>query len=602
MTWIMKWKIGLAAMKKMPAVRKVPVVQWKHLKVIHKLYVSYAIILAILIIIGMVSLYGLNRLQHSAETLHNTETDSVAAMLTLSQDFQRLNSTVSSALLLRPEDAKQQVGLINEMKDAVAQQVDITLKNAELHQIAEDESAIFKTLWRGYEEDLSGISRWLEKADQIAGEKQGINLAISIYNMKMKSRADTLSEQLNQWVAHNQKNAEEIYASVVKLKSDIIKLQMFLIVIAVFFSILVGWFVARSIVRPLGLVVSAADLMSQGKLNQRIELNQSDEVGLLASSFNTMIGNISEIVRQAKQAGDQIEATSTKISAISKRSTDAFGSINEEIQYIASGSAVQENSSDETAKAMQEMAAGIQDIAVSSSDVFHATQDATMKASKGSEVMQQTVVQMDAIRKTVENSSLLIRSLEERSQKISSIVAVISEIASQTNLLALNAAIEAARAGEMGRGFAVVAQEVRKLSNSSDESAKQITALVKDIRIGTQKAVEGMDKGTREVERGTIVLHEAGISFQDIQTTVQKVFDQIQTITATVEEISAGTEEIAASSDENARISKEASAKTQKVAGTVEEQLGSMDELLSSAQSLEQLAGELQKAIVHFEV
>jgi len=72
----------------------------------------------------------------------------------------------------------------------------------------------------------------------------------------------------------------------------------------------------------------------------------------------------------------------------------------------------------------------------------------------------------------------LIDAMVKHFDAIFELLGDVKTIADQTNLLALNAAIEAARAGEAGRGFAVVAEEVRNLSERSNNFNEQIRKLV----------------------------------------------------------------------------------------------------------------------------
>lgn len=107
--------------------------------------------------------------------------------------------------------------------------------------------------------------------------------------------------------------------------------------------------------------------------------------------------------------------------------------------------------------------------------------------------------------------------------KTDEIIQMIRGIADQTKLLGLNAAIEAARAGEHGRGFAVVAEEIRRLSEQSNSSAKEATKTLQDIA----QAIETINKQVSETER---VSGDQSAAIQEIAAAMEELTAQLDSL------------------------------------------------------------------------
>lgn len=377
-------------------------------------------------------------------------------------------------------------------------------------------------------------------------------------------------------------------------------------IIAGLLSILVGGaiglFAARSISRPVNQLAVVAQQVAGGDLTQQAKVESRDEIGQLATSFNTMVAQLKALIRQINLNTEQLAASSEELTASAQQSAQAAEQVAVSITQVANGASEQMAASDETSAVVQQMAAGVEEMAASANQVAAQSAQAADKAQSGGVAVDQAVSQMTRIENAVNTSATVITKLGEQSQEIGQIVDTIAGIAGQTNLLALNAAIEAARAGEQGRGFAVVAEEVRKLAEQSQEAAKKIAGLIGAIQEDTEQAVVAMAEGTQEVKTGAAVVDAAGDTFRDIAELVLQVSGQVRDISAAIQQTASGSQHIVGSVKRIDELSKQSAEEAQSVSAATEEQLASMEEIASSSEALAKLAQDLKTAVASFRI
>jgi aerotaxis receptor len=157
-------------------------------------------------------------------------------------------------------------------------------------------------------------------------------------------------------------------------------------------------------------------------------------------------------------------------------------------------------------------------------------------ASSGDRVADVTRQSIQQLRETVSGISSSVAQVSEQTALIAKAAQMIEQIAAQTNLLALNAAIEAARAGEQGRGFAVVADEVRNLAKRTQESTQDIYAIVQELTVRAEDAVQRANLGTAAADEGLERVLESGNMLYGISDAVGQIANMSTQMAAAVEQ------------------------------------------------------------------
>jgi aerotaxis receptor len=303
-----------------------------------------------------------------------------------------------------------------------------------------------------------------------------------------------------------------------------------------------GFGVVGCLLRDLG---SLRDAMSatqrDGDLRRVVRLERRDELGRMADAYNAMLANLQAILINVQQAARDTGMQSRSVAG-------ASDSVAREASVVSDAAA-------STAAAVEQVTVAIGEVAGNVEKATQAARASASDAEHGIDMSHRAAEDTRALADTVTSTAVTVQRLSASAAEIGKIVAVISGIASQTNLLALNAAIEAARAGEQGRGFAVVADEVRKLSERTNQSTAEIVGIIAALNSETRAALEGIKAGDAQVHVSVERVVATGQALEGIKASTAASLGLIGGIELATREQSSAADDIARNVEQIALMS-----------------------------------------------
>ena len=280
--------------------------------------------------------------------------------------------------------------------------------------------------------------------------------------------------------------------------------QFFFLCVAILLLCAFLFSAGRSLFIPMNGLMRSAEAIMEGDLTISPPSGGKDEIAILGASFAAMVRFLKEILWEMREESGLISTNAEKIDWISGRMDNSF-------REIFAGCGHVKDSLEESALKLAEMrttaSVSAEEGRAASFLANRCGKEARRLVSVGEKTLrtsERTVQSVDCIASSFSGVGEAVKELGERTDSITSIVAMIEEIARKTNLLSLNASIEAARAGVHGRGFAVVAEEIRLLSRQSGEAASRIGELAGDVLHGSAKvaaeAVNGKEAASKSKE------------------------------------------------------------------------------------------------------
>ncbi|AYK18787.1 methyl-accepting chemotaxis protein [Aeromonas veronii] len=350
---------------------------------------------------------------------------------------------------------------------------------------------------------------------------------------------DSMSAHINQLI--QQELAEE------QAHYDATLLRTLLLTAGTLLAALIcGWVLSGRIVSPISQLQEVMHAVAQGRFNVRAKAEGNNELTRLAKDINLTLGQLGSTIENLTGISNSVASAVTELSS--------------------------------TADNVNHNAAIADELA----------RDANGRVEQGLALFTESIAANSRMAGSLEDAAAIVAQLKSQSEQIGKVIEVIQGISEQTNLLALNAAIEAARAGETGRGFAVVADEVRMLAARTQDSTKEIQAIIERLQSQSQSANNGVQ------ETLEILSHNQRLSAQ--------VQDLLSGITGAVRQINDANAQVATAAEEQSCVTADINRNITNIHEIVSQSSAGISQSASASNELSQLAEQQRKQLAQFQL
>ncbi len=375
------------------------------------------------------------------------------------------------------------------------------------------------------------------------------------------------------------------------------------VIVALTVGLVLGWLFSRKFSRNIGVLVNSAKAISKGDLDVDSSLPAStfpDETHELAESIEGMRKSLLELVNHIRKSSCKVAESARDINGTASEISISTREVANAILQIARGAENQAVMLEKGSGIIRETAVSMGLVTSSAKETAQAARDTTITARNGAEMAAALIELMKEYFERLEELGKRFDQFNSRLQRAGKVADFIVDVARQTNLLALNASIEAVRAGEYGKGFAVVADEVRRLSESTSQSAGDITEMLIALREESQKVHESILDSSRTIKSGNRHAGVAAVAFDEIVKTVKETERKANEIAGLSEIQLENSGRMVNAIDEISRLSQDNAASTEEVSAATEQQLSAIQEMAESTGRLLELANALETVVQGF--
>lgn len=598
MTWeeeVMKSKIKVKAKNKLKDknnIRDLNKMQAKRIINLKKTSVKKKIIftaLSIIIILSLLQVFTI-KLGYSIDSKYSEVVTQIGMSGQVVNTMKKLDPAISDHILRKDNGADLTQNEDLKEAERIVEELIRTSTNKEELLVIDGVKRLLET----YRKTINNISEAMKNSDMTTAIEQ---------KDYAKELEGFISENMQQYIFLQLDTASQLKEDIQGQFRFSVIMTMFITVTVVSGSIISILKIVQDISKPLSQVCNSADKVAKGDLTvESLHVRTKDEIRDLANSFNTMIENVRNSIKDVKDMSAKVHIAAKNLSTITKENSKVSEQISNSVNNMAEGIHVQSEQANTITEHIQNIYMITSQVDQNDKKVLASSNKSVELANTGVIYSKQFMDKMQQINEKIRISSETTETLNQRAKEVYNILSALGNIASETHLLSLNASIEAARAGEEGRGFAVVAEEIRKLAVSSSDFSEELRSIIELFEDSLSEINNQMLENVKYIEEGSQLAVKTQEFFDTIKDANYVVNKDIEENVKELEELTLKIKGVSEAMDKNNEVIQGNEETSCSISAAIEEQLASIEELEAEAMQLHELAANMDKSISVFNI
>lgn len=377
------------------------------------------------------------------------------------------------------------------------------------------------------------------------------------------------------------------------------------VIVVMLICIAVGIRLAGSMSRNIRKSIQVVGRLAEGNLDVWVDdklLKKKDEIGELSRVTITLRDTMRSTIKEITDNAKALLEASQLLGTAADNTNGTMNDVRTAVSQVVDNSQLQAENSQSTSEQMKIMGDNITETSNEAELLSGNAASMQISSEKASKTLLSLRQINEDVKKIIGEVQEQTNRTNESVKKIQAATTFINSIAEDTGLLSLNASIEAARAGDSGRGFAVVAEQIKNLSEQSNESSKEIEATAEVLRADSEKAVQAMQQMQE-------IIASQSESMQETQQVVAEVIEEIAGSMKSIAQIKESSERLECARNEVlqavehlSEISAENLDSTKSTYEQTEIVADTFKQVYNSADELKTIADKLVKSIEYFKM